>query len=271
MSAQDEVVPLQGGRSNHVWHVRGRSDAVVKVFDRSSRNPMFENDPRHEAICLMRLAGTGMVPKFVGTGEFDGWTWLIYRHLIGQPWVQQTEQVAHLLGRLHDQTAPEGFALGVNGSEALATQTYSILHRCAGSQVQTLLDLRPNGHVEPSSQTSLIHGDPVPGNLLVHDGTLTLIDWQCPKNGDPAEDLAIFASPAMQSLYRGRPLSETETAEFLAAYPNPLVARRYLRLSKWYHWRMAAYCLWKTQQGHADYSEAMELEIAELRRSVHEA
>ena len=38
--------------------------------------------------------------------------------------------------------------------------------------------------------------------------------------GGPVDDLALFLSPAMQVLYRGRPLTAEEGAAFLDAYPN---------------------------------------------------
>ena len=94
---------------------------------------------------------------------------------------------------------------------------------------------------------------------------LTLIDWQCPRLGDPAEDLALFLSPAMQLLYRGAPLGLAEQDAFLAAYPDPQVTARLRALLPWFHWRMAAYCLWKAERGGAEDREAMALEIAALQ------
>jgi len=246
---------LSGGRSNHVWQ---SGDIVVKLYRPSRENPLFANDPVRERQSLQALSGTGIVPRYLSHGRWRGQDWLMYRHLAGAPWRQDTAHVARLLGILHDQTAFDGLPAGANGSQALAAQTRTILASCAPSGLD-LSPLRPQGVVPPTRQTGLIHGDPVPGNLVEYDGTLALIDWQCPQRGDPAEDLALFLSPAMQLLYRGRPLGREEEAQFAAAYPDRRVVARYFALKPWFHWRMAAYCMWRND------TEALDLEVSALQ------
>ncbi|KUP94742.1 phosphotransferase enzyme family protein [Tritonibacter horizontis] len=200
-----------------------------------------------------------MVPRYVAHGYWQNRDWLIYTHLAGGPWTQDTAHVARLLGILHDQAVFAGLPDGVNGSVALEAQTEAILAVTDSAESAELMTQRPLGRVPETLQTGLIHGDPVPGNLMVHDGTLALIDWQCPQRGDPAEDLALFLSPAMQLLYRGRPLSALEETEFVAAYPDRRVVSRYFALKPWFHWRMAAYCLWRNDR------RALALERAALQ------
>lgn len=216
---------------------------VVKLYRADGQNPLFANDPLRERAALQALSGTGMVPRYLDHGRWQGQDWLIYGHLTGAPWQQDTAHVARLLGILHDQAGFDGLPAGVNGSRALEAQVEAILARC--SEGTDLWSHRPQGLVPPIAQPVLIHGDPVPGNLMAHDGTLALIDWQCPQIGDPAEDLALFLSPAMQLLYRGRVLCPSEEAQFTAAYPDRRVVARYYALRPWYHWRMAAYCVWR--------------------------
>ncbi|MEP2717359.1 phosphotransferase [Pseudophaeobacter sp.] len=256
-------MPLQGGRSNRVWRC---GDLVLKLYLSQRSNPLFANDPNREVAALTALAGTGMVPNLQVSGAFEGHNWLIYGHIFGSPWQQDTGHVAQLLGRLHDQPGFPELAEGVNGSAALEAQTLAILQGCStrAGRVEQIKSLRPFGQVPPLAQCALIHGDPVPGNLLAHDGTLTLIDWQCPQLGDPSEDLALFLSPAMQFLYRGAVLSPQEEEEFLTAYPDPRVVGRYLALKPWFHWRMSAYCLWRSGRGDPRDSEALELELAAM-------
>lgn len=251
---------LTGGRSNYVWRMGA---LVVKLYDQSSANPLFSNDPACEVAALRALSGTGMVPHLVRSGCFEGHHWLAYSHLKGAPWQHGAAPVARLLGRLHDQPAFEGLPKGANGSVMIEAQAQAILADCRAAGA--LRSLRPSHHVPPVEHLTLIHGDPVPGNLVAHDGTLTLIDWQCPRLGDPAEDLALFLSPAMQLLYRGAPLGLAEQDAFLAAYPDPQVTARLRALLPWFHWRMAAYCLWKAERGGAEDREAMALEIAALQ------
>lgn len=251
---------LTGGRSNHVWRAGG---LVIKLYAADGANPLFANDPARESAVLTALSGTGMVPPLVQTGVFEGWRWLSYAHVNGQPWQENTGHVARLLGRLHDVSPPPGLPTGVNGSIALEMQTMGILKSCKDREVLTAL--RPLGRIPPVRQLQLIHGDPVPGNLLAHDGTLTLIDWQCPQIGDPAEDLSLFLSPAMQLTYRGTPLSKAEEDSFLKAYPDPRIAGRALALQPWFHWRMAAYCLWRAERGDEKDWRAYELECTALQ------
>ena len=264
LTARDLVttVPerLIGGRSNHVWR---SGDLVIKLYSKTQNNPLFDNDPEREQVSLVALSGTEMVPHLMDAGTFEGRQWLAYQHIKGDPWQEDTGHVAQLLGRLHDQPGWEGLPRGCNGSAELAAQTRGILARCRESAA--LLTQAPSGQVPPLECLSVIHGDPVPGNLLAHDGTLTLIDWQCPQMGDPAEDLGLFLSPAMQFLYRGAPLTQDECDAFLAAYPDPRVVGRALALMPWFHWRMSTYCLWKSEQGSTADSSAMALELAALQ------
>lgn len=255
---------LRGGRSNHVWYLPGTRGLVLKLFDGQTANPMFANEAAREISSLTSLAGTGLVPRHVEAGSFEGRNWVIYDHVTGKNWTEDTAHAARLLGRLHDQPIPEGLPGGPDGSRDWAARTCRILDRCTPENARKLLDFRPQGSVAPTGMPAFVHGDPVPGNLIVHDGTLTLIDWQCPVAGDPAEDLAIFASPAMQLLYRGRVLSAEEERDFVSAYPDPAVAARFELLRPWVHWCMAAYCLWRVERGNEEYRPAMYLELQSL-------
>ena len=256
----DKPERLQGGRSNRVWRA---GHTVIKLYSRGSTNPLFANDWRREEASLVALSRTGMVPRLLETGEFNGHHWLAYSHIQGENWRADTGHVAQLLGRLHDQTGIPKLPLGVNGSAEIANQTQKILTLCQNRS--HILEQQPSTEVAAYEKPVLIHGDPVPGNLLEHDGTLTLIDWQCPQMGDPAEDLALFLSPAMQLLYRGSQLSGEEENTFLEAYPDRRIVERLQVLKPWYHWRMAAYCQWKLEQGGERDAEAMGLELQALQ------
>ena len=71
----------------------------------------------------------------------------------------------------------------------------------------------------------------------------------------------------MQLLYRGAPLSDQETSDFLAAFPKDQQAR-YHALAAAYHYRMAAYCLWQMSRGRQDYEDAIEAEKAALAQAL---
>ncbi|WP_241484068.1 aminoglycoside phosphotransferase family protein [Ruegeria sp. ANG-R] len=256
---------LYGGRTNRVWKVlSGKNDAVLKLYCASFQNPLFRNDARLEAECLRALNSSGFVPNLRATGSFGNDSWVYYDHAPGAPWRDGVECVALLLRKLHQIPVDLDLPDGCNGSDDLDRHARQILASCQSQEQKSLLAMQPQGHIPPLSDQCLIHGDPVAGNILQSPDGLTLIDWQCPALGDPCEDLAMFLSPAMQQLYRGAPLSEADMAQFLAAYDCPKVTERYLTLRPWFAWRMAAYCLWRIENGSPDYAPGYELEVAAL-------
>jgi thiamine kinase len=240
--------PLAGGRTNHLWRVAG---AVVKSYDPDAASPLFPNDPDAERRALAALSASGLAPVPLGGGT----TWIAYRYLQGAAWRSGTASVARALHRLHGHPGAGFRPLG-SGSAALLAQGRAILAACPAT-----LPEPPDPGLPPAAPC-LIHGDAVPGNIIACTQGLTLIDWQCPASGDPAEDLAMFLSPAMQWLYRGAPLTGPERDEFLAAYPDGGTVARFLVLEPLFRWRMAAHCLWKSSRGAPDYSAALRLEIA---------
>lgn len=253
--------PLPGGQTNSVWRV---GDRVVKRFAAQEGNPRFPNDPTQETAMLRYLAGQDIAPRLLGQIAYQGAIWIVYEHLAGDLWQQGTAQVGRLLRRLHQIPAPDGLRALSGGSNAILQQVRAILP-CLPDDLVTVLQKRcPTVPVAPANTGAVLHGDVVPGNIVVTPQGAQLIDWQCPAQGDPAEDLAIFLSPAMQLIYRGQPLSDQERADFLAAYDDPAVCARVQAMQPWHHWAMAAYCGWKAARGAQNYAQAMALELAEL-------
>ncbi|SDC73682.1 Phosphotransferase enzyme family protein [Ruegeria marina] len=216
--------------------------------------------------CLKRLSETGLAPRLRATGEFANQAWALYDHAPGAPWRTNPRRAAEALAMLHALKPGLKLPEGCNGSRDLTCHTEEILSSCTPSARAEIEALRPDGPAIAAGRTCLIHGDPVPGNLLFDGDGVVLIDWQCPAIGDPAEDIAIFLSPAMQHVYRGKALTHDEEQAFLAAYADPEITGRYRALEPWFHWRMAAYCLWRAQNGAPDYAPAYRLEAAALTR-----
>lgn len=243
---------LEGGRVNRLWRV---GQVVVKQYQPTGASPLFPNDPKAEAAALKLFAPLGLSPNLLAQGE----GWVAYRHLPGRPWRKDTFAVATTLTRLHQVSPLAHFRAAANGSAALLRHAKSIADLCT----YNLPPPPPDPGIK-SSQSCMIHGDAVPGNIIVHQGSITLIDWQCPAIGDPCEDIATFLSPAMQFLYRGAPLTREEAAVFRAAFPQDTIAR-YDSLAAIYHWRMAAHCLWKAERGAQGYAMAAQLELATLK------
>ncbi|EEW26604.1 phosphotransferase family protein [Rhodobacter ferrooxidans] len=245
--------PLSGGRSNRLWQV---GSWVVKLFDREAASPLFPNDPAAEALALRHVAPSGLAPQLRAIGP----DWLAYSHVPGVVWQADPAAVAEALGRLHQLPLVASLRAQPSGSAALAAQGAAIALHCRTA----LPPPPPDAGVPPVNNPCLIHGDAVPGNVIIGPQGVTLIDWQCPAIGDPAEDLAAFLSPAMQWLYRGKVLTAAEAAAFLQAYPDAETVARYHALAPAFHWRMAAHCLWKAERGATDYATALDLELAAI-------
>ncbi len=256
---------LYGGRTNQVWKVLGGDgDKVLKLYQTSLRNPLFRNDAELEARCLKALEASGFVPRLRATGQHQNDHWVFYDHAPGSPWRENPEPVAELLRKLHSHPVLDVAPDGCNGSADLTAHGQKILDGCASETRRRLIELRPAHTVPATTRTCLIHGDPVAGNILVAESGVTLIDWQCPAVGDPCEDIALFLSPAMQRLYRGTPLTAKEVDRFLSAYKHPEIIARFEVLRPWFAWRMAAYCLWRVENGATDYAEGLRLEMETL-------
>jgi len=244
--------PLSGGRTNQAWRVTTQSGtcAVVKLYAPATDNPLFHNNPVVEGQMLKWLTGHAIAPRILDFFETSDGSCLVYWYLTGTNWKKGVAMVAKSLNRVHRLRAPDGLPQAPDGSAALEDQTHAILERCSSNAARAAASLAPSGpQVAPSGRHMLLHGDPVPGNMVVLGENLHFIDWQCPAVGDPCDDLAIFLSPAMQLIYRGHALSPAERAAFLVSYPCADTAARYRALAPWYHWRMLAYCLWRHEQG----------------------
>lgn len=258
----EDWTQLAGGRTNQLWRM---GKVVVKRFASADGNPRFPNDPAQEATILKHLAGHGIAPRFLGCETLGPSTYLVYEHLQGEPWREDVGPIGNLMRRLHRLLPPPGVRVLKGGSADIEAQVDRILPDLSPSVAQVLRSRRPAKAVSPSERLVLLHGDVVPGNIIVTPDGPQLIDWQCPALGDPVEDLAIFLSPAMQLIYRGRPLSDAEKETFLGAYGDSRILERLQWMQPWHHWAMAAYCAWKADRGADDYARAMKLELDALQ------
>ena len=106
----------------------------------------------------------------------------------------------------------------------------------------------------------------VAGNLIFGPEGLRLIDWQCPALGDPVVDVAMFLSPGMHMIYGTGNFTAFEREAFLRGLSLYLRAR-YDQVGLLYHWRLAAYCLWRADQGEVGYEGAASAEMALLEEA----
>jgi len=248
-------VPLSGGRTNRVWQV---GKLVVKLFAPETGTPLFPNDPLAEARALKVLDGTGVAPNLLAQLTTPEGEAVVYEAIEGFPLAAPDAGLAAALGRLHALPAPKGFDRMDMTPEAILATGHRMLGDIAPEARRGLAVLVPPPPAVTAIVTpALLHRDAVVGNAIASDRGVMLIDWQCPAIGDPAEDIAIALSPAMQVVYGKGPVEE---AAFLDAYPDPRVVARYLALKPLFAWRMAAYCLWKMARGDRDYAPAHDAE-----------
>ncbi len=257
-----------GGRSNFVWRLV-ESNLICKLYNTADiNNPFYPNDPAAEWACLTALHKTATTPRPKAAMQTPFGAVLLYHYVAGQIWQSDTAPVARLIEQIHATPAPPEVRIAPSPAQMMH-DTQQILHDISCDKTDGGL----RGFIPPLdtplyksvTHPVLTHTDIVAGNLICDKTRLCLIDWQCPALGDGAVDLASFISPAMQTLYRGTPLSADETARFLTTFTDRDLVTRYHQLAVLYHWRIAVYCHWRVvKHGFSDYAVARSAEIAHL-------
>ncbi|AML51034.1 phosphotransferase [Falsihalocynthiibacter arcticus] len=263
---------LSGGRTNTCWRIKNQEiDVVCKLFQKGQNNPLFPNSPSDEFSVLKLLERANLSPDPVAYQETTFGTCVLYCFLDGDA-ISGVDagEVGKTLAQLHNTPIPvrthlRKLSLSPNG---VSLHGVKILDVCSFRTAQTHQKLMPVLPNLPAATPVLLHGDLVPANIIRTKISVRFIDWQCPALGDPCEDIATYLSPAMQYLYADEPLDEHQEAEFLRSYGNKEVIERYHILKPLYHWRMAAYCLWKAEDGVEDYAQGYALEMMALNRLV---
>lgn len=250
---------LAGGRTNAVWvqsHPSGR--VVCKSYLRQD-SALFSNDPGREARTLRHLEGTGLAPRLIASA--DAPPAILYHFVDGTTWQGDLEVAARGLRRVH-RTLPPEIPKVDHRPSALWASVQGIRSALSSPPEDCPADL---SHLSVAPyRPAFLHGDPVPGNMIETQNGVTFIDWQCPCIGDPATDLAVFLSPAMQALYGGRGLCAADRRAFLDSYGEAGITSRYQTLAPLLHWRIALHCLWRAEHGAPDYADAAALEFAFL-------
>jgi thiamine kinase len=252
-----------GGQTNKVWRVKGEKDLICKLYLETKTNPLFNNTPEAEYLCLLWLEGSDIAPKpykYIKTPFGDV---LLYNYINGETWSYDVNTVSELLTRIRKHKYPKGLRILSSLPSDIKQSGLEIINNLNSYHKNKLIKICPDisiSDIEPV----LLHTDVVPGNLILGDEGLRLIDWQCPAIGDPIIDIMMFLSPGMHKIYGLGKLSMKNHDVFLMNLTSDL-RNRYNKIGPLYHWRLAAYCFWKAEQGFTEYEKAALAEIDLLK------
>ena len=252
-----------GGRTNKVWRLSGEEDYTCKLYLETGNNPLFNNSPEEEYKCLLWLEGSDIAPKPYKFLKTPFGKVLLYNFIKGETWSHGVETVSELLTRIRNHKYPKGLCI-LSGCPSDIKQTGIEITNRLNSYHKNILNMICPDISIPDIEPVLLHTDVVPGNLILGDKGLRLIDWQCPAIGDPIVDIMMFLSPGMHEIYGSGKLSMKDHEAFLMNL-TPKLRNRYNILGPLYHWRLAAYCFWKVEQGFIEYEKAALAEIDLLK------
>lgn len=259
------ITEMTGGYRNLLQRVQGEwLDCVIKQYAAPDDNPLFPLLFEDERRSLAEFAGFGVAPTLLATD--NGRRLLAYQFIPGDAWDGDLAGMGDLLGRVGLVEPPAWLRRLPSQVDELRAHTADILD-AVDDPPPGLLD--HFDAVDGPFQTRLVHTDCGPGNVIGSPGHYTLIDWQCPGQGDPVEDLAAFASPGVQMLYGRSPLEKADVDELLFSYRDSDVTERYRWKAPLYSARFAAYCAWRIERlaGHPEadrYREALAAEMESL-------
>ena len=252
-----------GGRTNKVWRLVGEQDLICKLYLDTQTNPLFNNTPKAEYECLLLLNGSDIAPKPFEYLKTPFGEVLLYDYIKGETWTRDVDIVSELLTRIRKHKYPKRLRILSNLPSDIKQTGLEIINKLNSYHQNKLIRICPDisiSNIEPV----LLHTDVVPGNLILGDKGLRLIDWQCPAIGDPIVDIVMFLSPGMHKIYGSGKLSMKDHEAFLMNLTSKLRSR-YNILGPLYHWRLAAYCFWKAEKGFVEYEKAALAEIDLLK------
>ena len=263
ISSQTVWYAQTGGRTNKVWQLVGEKNLICKLYLETENNPLFNNTPKAEYDCLNWLHGSEIAPKPYKFLKTPLGKVLLYHYIEGVTWHADVGIVSDLLSRIRMHQYPKGLRRLSRLPSDIKQSGLEIINTLNKYHKDKLIGLCPEisiSDIEPV----LSHTDVVPGNLILGDKGLRLIDWQCPAIGDPIVDIVMFLSPGMHKIYGSGKFSIKDHEDFLMNL-TPKLRSRYNIIGPLYHWRLAAYCFWKAEQGFIEYEKAALAEIDLLK------
>ncbi|TDL84932.1 aminoglycoside phosphotransferase family protein [Meridianimarinicoccus aquatilis] len=268
--ANVQVEQLTGGRSAKSYVLADRKNPLVlKIAQTRTGDPLFPIRPRVEAAVMQNLAPRGLCAQPVDAFAYGTAQCLIYHYLPGTSRAVPGPALARLLRKVHETQFPHRHTLPQSADLPAPLILRARAFLADHPNAQNLMDaIHSASQRSATAGQSLLHGDPVPGNVVMNGSHPMLIDWQCACLGDPSRDIAIAISPAMQVIHDRPPLSHDQIQVFLNAYGRPDLSERVKMLSPARHAAMIGHCLWRLDQGDTAYANALTAEVAALENSV---
>lgn len=278
--ANGRLRPLPSSYTHRFWRLQtpGRDFVIKEYFPGLENNPLYPTLPDLEADALKVLEPFGLAPRLEGYFESPmGTPLVVYGYETGGDEELDVRDAARLLGHLaslnlkpvKSRVLPAGFQrVLAHGDEILGEIPDS-------RRAANLKRLRPaDGSVTCQPvDPQLVHRTLCLGTVQMTREGAKLIDWQYAGLGDPVEDLACFLSPGLLTLYGMKPLVLYAEDLFLQHYPDKAIVERFLTERSAYHWRLAAYCLYRQETlTHSNapasraYARALEEEVDLLIR-----
>ena len=261
---------LEGGRSSRVYRVAAGDRVLVCKLTRPNRaGALFPLDPGAEAAALAGLSGRGLAPRPLARFRFGPEQGLLYAHAEGRPLGALDPDLAMLLARVHGCPTRTVPALRPRRTLVLPLIERARRHLTeAGWDDAALVAPVAAALAQPAVVPRIVHGDPVPANVLAGPGGLIAIDWQCAHLGDPALDLALALSPAMHLAYGSTPPGDAAVRAFRDRYADAAVLDRLDRLAVAFHLQTIGHCLWRLDRGDLPYRAALEAEAMALHARI---
>ncbi|MEP2704227.1 MAG: phosphotransferase [Roseibium sp.] len=247
-----QLKPLPSSYTHRFWRleVRDRIFVIKEYFPGLENNPLYPTQPDQEAAALSVLEPFHLAPRLESFLTSPvGTPLVVYGYEPGKEAEIDVRDAALLVGQLSalkltpssQKTVPAGYSqVLAHGDDILAEIPDS-------RRAANLKRLRPvdGAATEHAIDPVLIHRSLCLGTVQTTRDGPKLIDWQYAGLGDPVEDLVCFLSPGLLTLYGLKPLVLYAEDLFLDHYPDQLIVDRFLEQRAAYHWRLAAYCLYR--------------------------
>ena len=217
---------LTGGRSNETWFANTEPPVVIKKFSAGNVSKIFDNNIHLEWACLAHLHPLGMASEPIHFHATDTLELIVTGYVEAKATRLDPHDVGQYLARLHHLPPPD----------FLPKRRHPLPWTKSVSEAYGPI----NGSPLPVRNPVFLHGDPVPANFISSDPMIA-VDWQCPAIGDPCDDIAIYLSPGMHSIYSDHPFTAEDVHDFWRGYSNEDVRARYSELSPVYRQTFASY------------------------------